>query len=54
MENLYHLSSWKDDVYDQEMVKLQDLLIDIIINGTYKDDIRKGIACKDDQVPGEA
>ena len=54
MENLYHLSSWKDDVYDQEMVKLQDLLIDIIINGTYKDDIRKGIAGKDDQVPGEA
>ena len=54
MENLYHVSSWKDDVYDQEMVKLQDLLIDIIINGTYKDDIRKGIAGKDDQVPGEA
>ena len=54
MENLYHVSSWKDDVYDQEMVKLQDLLIDIIINGTYKDDIRKGIACKDDKVPGEA
>ena len=49
MDNLYHVSSWKDDVYDQEMIKLQDLLIDIIINGTFKDDIRKGIAGKDDQ-----
>ena len=51
MDNLYHVSSWKDDVYDQEIVKLQDLLIDIIVNGTFKDDIRKGIAGKDDQVP---
>ena len=50
MDNLYHVSSWKDDVYDQEMVKLQDLLIEIIVNGTFKDDIRKGIAGKDDQV----
>ena len=50
MDNLYHVSSWKDDVYDEEMVKLQDLLIDIIVNGTFKDDIRKGIAGKDDQV----
>ena len=49
MDNLYHVSSWKDDVYDTEIVKLQDLLIDIIINGSYKDDIRKGIAGKDDQ-----
>ena len=51
MDNLYHVSSWKDDVYDKEMIKLQDLLVDIIVNGTFKDDIRKGIAGKDDQVP---
>ena len=50
MENLYHVSSWKDNVYDDEIAKLQNLLIDIIINGTFKDDIRKGIAGKDDQV----
>ncbi len=50
MDNLYHVSSWKDDVYDTEMIKLQDLLVDIIVNGTFKDDIRKGIAGKDDQV----
>ena len=50
MDNLYHVSSWKDDVYDQEIVKLQDLLIDIIVNGAFKEDIRKGIAGKDDQV----
>ena len=49
MDNLYHVSSWKDDVYDGEIAKLQNLLIDIIINGTFKDDIRKGIAGKDDQ-----
>ena len=53
MDNLYHVSSWKDDVYDTEITKLRDLLIDIIINQTYKDDIRKGIAGKDDQVPPE-
>ena len=53
MDNLYHVSSWKDDVYDSEITKLQDLLIDIIANGTFKDDIRKGIAGKDDQVPTE-
>ena len=51
MDNLYHVSSWKDDVYDEEITKLQDLLIEIIVNGTFKDDIRKGIAGKDDQVP---
>ena len=50
MDNLYHVSSWKDDVYDTEMVKLQGLLVDIIVNGKFKDDIRKGIAGKDDQV----
>ena len=50
MDNLYHVSSWKDNVYDTEMIKLQDLLIDIMVNGTFKDDIRKGIAGKDDQV----
>ena len=50
MDNLYHVSSWKDDVYDTEMIKLQDLLVDIMVNGTFKDDIRKGIAGKDDQV----
>jgi len=50
MDNLYHVSSWKDNVYDTEMIKLQDLLVDIIVNGTFKDDIRKGIAGKDDQV----
>ena len=50
MDNLYHVSSWKDDVYDTEMIKLQDLLVDIIVNGTFKDDIRKGIEGKDDQV----
>ena len=50
MDNLYHVSSWKDNVYDTEMIKLQDLLVDIIANGTFKDDIRKGIAGKDDQV----
>ena len=49
MDNLYHVSSWKDDVYDTEMIKLQDLLVDIMVNGTFKDDIRKGIAGKDDQ-----
>ena len=49
MDNLYHVSSWKDNVYDNEMIKLQDLLIDIIVHGTYKDDIRKGFAGKDDQ-----
>ena len=54
MENLYHVSSWKDNVYDTEMIKLQDLLVDIIVNGTFKDDIRKGIAGKDDQVPSAA
>jgi hypothetical protein len=54
MDNLYHVSSWKDDVYDEEMIKLQDLLIDIIVNGTFKDDIRKGIAGKDDQDVAEA
>ena len=53
MDNLYHVSSWKDNVYDDEITKLQDLLIDIIINQTFKDDIRKGIAGKDDQVPSE-
>ena len=50
MDNLYHVSSWKDNVYDTEMIKLQDLLVDIMVNGTFKDDIRKGIAGKDDQV----
>ena len=49
MDNLYHVSSWKDDVYDTEMIKLQDLLVDIIVNGKFKDDIRKGISGKDDQ-----
>ena len=53
MDNLYHVSSWKDDVYDEEITKLQNLLIEIIVNGTFKDDIRKGIAGKDDQVPQE-
>ena len=53
MENLYHVSSWKDDVYDNEIVKLQDVLIDIIISQNYNDDVRKGIAGKDDQVPNE-
>ena len=50
MDNLYHVSSWKDDVYDKEIYKLLDLLVEIIINGDFKDDIRKGIAGKDDQV----
>ena len=49
MDNLYHVSSWKDDVYDTEMIKLQDLLVDIIVNGKFKDDIRKGFSGKDDQ-----
>ena len=49
MDNLYHVSSWKDNVYDTEMIKLQDLLVDIMVNGLFKDDIRKGIAGKDDQ-----
>ena len=43
----------KDDVYDNEIIKLQDVLIDIIINQNYNDDIREGIAGKDDQVPAE-
>ena len=47
------VSSWKDDVYDNEIVKLQDVLIDIIISQNYNDDVRKGIAGKDDQVPNE-
>ncbi len=51
MDNLYHVSSWKDNVYDDEMIKLQDLLIDIIVDGKFKDDIRKGIAGKDDLTP---
>ena len=51
IDNLYHVSSWKDDIYDQEIVKLQDLLINIIVNGAFKDDIRKEIAGKDDRFP---
>ena len=50
MENLFHVSSWKDNVYDKEIYKLLDVLIDIIITGDYKDDVREGIAGKDDQV----
>jgi len=51
MENLYHVSSWKDDVYDEEILKLQNVLIDIILEGNCNVDIREEIAGKDDQVP---
>ena len=51
MENLYHVSSWKDDVHDEEILKLQNVPIDIILEGNFNDDIREGIAGKDDQVP---
>ena len=42
-KNLYHVSSWYNDVYDDEIYKLKDKLIKIGNSENYKNDITKGL-----------
>ena len=42
-KNLYHISSWYNDVYDEEIFKLKDKLMKIANSDNYKNDITKGL-----------
>ena len=42
-KNLYHISSWYNNVYDDEIYKLKEKLIKIANSENYKDDITKGL-----------
>ena len=43
LKNLCHISSWKNDIYDNELIKLKNKLKYIATSGKYNDDITKGI-----------
>ena len=43
LKNLYQISSWTDDIYDNELIKLKNKLKYIATSGKYNDDITKGI-----------
>ena len=43
LKNLCHISSWKNDIYDEELIKLKNKLKYIATSGKYNDDITKGI-----------
>ena len=43
IKNLCHISTWINDVYDTELIKLKEKLKYIATSGKYKDDITKGI-----------
>ena len=42
-KNLYCISSWYNNIYDNELHKLQEKLISIANSGKYNDDITKGL-----------
>ena len=41
--NLYHIKSWINDMFDNQLIILKNKLKDIVISGKYDDDITKGI-----------
>ncbi len=41
--NLYHIKSWYNDIFDNQLILLKDKLKDIVTSGKYDDDITKGI-----------
>ena len=43
LKNLCHISTWINDVYDDELIKLKNKLKFIATSGKYNDDITKGI-----------
>ena len=43
LKNLCHISSWTNDIYDNELIKLKNKLKYIATSGKYNDDITKGI-----------
>jgi TFIIF-interacting CTD phosphatase-like protein len=43
LKNLCHISSWTNDIYDKELIKLKNKLKYIATSGKYNDDITKGI-----------
>ena len=43
LKNLCHISSWINDIYDDELIKLKDKLKYIATSGKFNDDITKGI-----------
>ena len=43
LQNLCHVSTWIQDIYDDEIIKLKIKLKNIATNNKYKDDIRKGL-----------
>ena len=42
-KNLYHISSWYNNIYDDELVKLKEKLINIANSSKYDDDITMGL-----------
>ena len=42
-KNLYLISSWYNNVYDRELYKLKEKLINIANSGKFNDDITKGL-----------
>ena len=42
-KNFYHISSWYNNIFDNEIDKLKEKLINIAISGKYDDDITKGL-----------
>ena len=42
-KNLYLISSWYNDIFDKELYKLKEKLINIANSGKYDDDITKGL-----------
>ena len=43
LKNLCQISSWRSDIYDDELIKLKNKLKYIATSGKYNDDITKGI-----------
>ena len=43
LKNLCHISSWINDIYDDELIKLKDKLKYLATSGKFNDDITKGI-----------
>ena len=42
-KNLYHITSWYNNIYDNELVKLKEKLINIANSGKFDDDIAIGL-----------
>ena len=43
LKNLCHITSWTNDIYDEELIKLKNKLKFIATSGKYNDDITKGL-----------